>query len=155
MHRRPPRLLLVLLSVSLLGACGGGQPDGSPRGATGPIDPGEAVSRAATLKTASVRGRAFPVGDTQFVLAGPEQSIFVFADRAVVRGIRRPGQRVVVTGRVERLEEDQATELADEVAMLSEARGPAAAARRPPEVLRARRTQGAPYLELERLAPAQ
>ena len=98
-----------------------------------------------------VRGRAFPVGRTQFVLAGGERSIFVFADSAVVRGIRRPGQEVVVRGSVKRLEGDQAVELADEVATLSSARGPEATARRPPEVLRARRTQGAPYIELRRI----
>ena len=108
------------------------------------LAPGQVINNAAALKTVSVRGRAFPIGRTQFVLAGWRDSIFVLADPPVVKGIRRPGQRVVVKGAVRRLTESQATELADEVAMLSEARGPRAAARRPPEVLRAARTRGAP-----------
>lgn len=156
MHRgmRRPLLAVVSACLLLLAACGEAEPRQGAKRAKEPIGPGQVIENAAALETASVRGRAFPVGDTQFVLAGAEQSIFVFADPAVVRGIRRPGQEVVVTGRVERLVEEQAIELADEVATLSEARGPAAAARRPPEVLRARRNSRAPYLRLERLAPA-
>lgn len=116
-----------------------------------PLTVAQALERPARLQAASVRGRAFPVGTTQFVLSGPERSVWVFAPPEVVRGIRFPGQAVVVTGSVERIEQDQAIELADEIASLSPLRGPRAAARRPVEVLRARRNQGAPYIDLRRL----
>ncbi len=119
-----------------------------------PLTVAQVLERPARLQAASVRGRAFPVGVTQFVLSGSERSVWVFAAPAVVRGIRRPGQAVVVTGSVERIEQDQAVELADEIARLSPARGPSAAARRPVEVLRARRNQGAPYIDLRRIAAA-
>ncbi|HEV2773102.1 MAG TPA: hypothetical protein VGV57_09825 [Thermoleophilaceae bacterium] len=124
---------------------------GETRRPPAPLTVTEVLERPARLQAASVRGRAFPVGATQFVLSGSERSVWVFAPPAVVRGVR-PGQAVVVTGSVKRIEQDQAVELADEIARLSPARGPRAAARRPVEVLRARRNQGAPYIDLRRLA---
>jgi hypothetical protein len=145
------RLLVIPIFVGLLvaAACGGDERR------TRPLTVAEVLERPALLGEAPAEGRAFPVGRTQFVLAGPERSIFVLAGPDLVRRIRRPGQRVIVRGSVERLEQDQAVELADEIAQLSRARGPDAAARRPPEVLRARRTQGAPYIELRGVdAPA-
>lgn len=152
MRRLAP--LLPVLGCALIAGCGGGEAEQRRTPPKGVLAPGQVVRNAPSLKTVSVRGRAFPVGRTQLVLAGGQQSIFVFADPEVVRGIRRPGQRVVVKGPVRRLSQPQATELGDEVATLSEARGQRAAARRPPEVLRAPRTAGAPYVELVRLAPA-
>jgi hypothetical protein len=143
MRQALSRSLLVAM-VAAVAACGERPPPI-------PLTVPQVLDRPARLESTVVRGRAFPVGQTQFVLAGGERSIFVFADPAVVGGIRRPGQVVLVSGSVQRLEGDQAIELADEVAMLSPARGPAATARRPPEVIRARRTQGAPYIELRRI----
>ncbi len=137
---------LSIATVAAVAACGENQPPPPI-----PLTVPQVLDRPARLESTVVRGRAFPVGQTQFVLAGGERSIFVFADPAVVGGIRRPGQVVLVSGSVQRLEGDQAIELADEVAMLSPARGPEATARRPPEVVRARRTQGAPYIELRRI----
>ena len=148
---RMRRVVTRVTLVALLAVVGcGGEPKARPT-----LTVPQVLARPTQLEGTFVRGRAFPVGRTQFVLAGGERSIFVFADPVVVRGIRRPGQEVVLSGSVERLEGDQAIELADEVAMLSPARGPAATARRPPEVVRARRTQGAPYIVLRRIAPAK
>lgn len=145
MRRSGRSLGAVALVTAALTACG--EQERHP----GPLTVATVLEQPAELERASVRGRAFPVGATQFVLAGPERSIWVFAEPEVVRRVRRPGQAVVVTGRVERVEQDQAIELADEVAILSPARGPRAATRRPVEVLRARRNQGAPYVDLSRL----
>lgn len=136
-------LMTGLLAVA--SACGEAEPRST-------LTVPQVLERPAQLEGAFVRGRAFPVGRTQFVLSGGERSIFVLADPEVVGSIRRPGQEVVVSGSVQRLEGDQAIELADEVAMSSPGRGPAATARRPPEVVRARRTQGAPYIALRRIA---
>lgn len=132
---------LVLMSL-LLGGCGGGQDKGRPKRQKGPLGPGQVVKRADSLKTATVRGRAYPVGTDRIVLAGPEQSVFAFADSSVVRGVRSPGQQLTVSGPVRRLTEAQAKELDGEVGRLEPDR-------RPPEVERARRTVGSPYLQVE------
>lgn len=145
--RRGVAILNFAMAVAVIAACGGEQERARPS-----LTVAQVLARPAELRTASVQGRAFPVGDTQFVLSGRARSIWVFASPAVVRGIRRPGQEVVVRGTVERIEQDQAIELADEVGTSSSARGPPAAARRPAEVLRARRNQHAPYIELHRIA---
>ena len=131
----------------LLGGCGAGERPDQPKRPKRPLGPGQVIKNAPGLKSASVRGRAYPVGTTQLVLAGPEQSIFAFADTAVVGGVRRPGQTVLVSGPIRRLTRAQATELADEVARLN-------AGRRPPEVVRARRNVGAPYVQVERIGAA-
>ncbi len=149
---RDGRLLVAFIAAGLVAiavaACG------EAKRPPAPLTVAQALERPARLEAASVRGRAFPVGGARFVLSGSERSVWVFAPPAVVRGIRRPGQAVVVTGSVKRIEQDQAVELADEIANLSPARGPSAVARRPVEILRARRNQGAPYIELRRVAAA-
>lgn len=137
-------LLISLASLSLLLAgCGGGEEKAKPKRPVGPLGPGQVVKRADSLKQATVRGRAYPVGSDRIVLAGPEQSIFAFADASVVRSVKKPGAQLVVSGSVRRLSEAQARELDTEVADLSPAE-------RSPEVERARRTAGAPYVEVER-----
>ncbi len=96
-----PLVLLAVLGLVLAGCGGGGKSGGKDK--SKPLMVDRALKLAPKLKTASVRGTALPVGKTEFVLDGKEQSIFVLGSEAAVRGAR-PGEKVIATGGLRRLE---------------------------------------------------
>jgi hypothetical protein len=152
-----PLVLLFVLVLALAG-CGGGGADTKGKGARGPLTVDRALSRAPDLKTTNVRGQGFPVSDTAFVLDGKKQSIFVLGEASAVRAIDQPGKKVVVTGAMRRLDEQQAKQLtsaAEDVGAGDEKGGRKKEEKLKQAVQRARRGAGAFYLALERVMPAE
>ena len=108
----------------------------------------DVLSAPQDLDRVIVAGTAFPAGDGAFVLTQGERSIWVIGSREEVARVRAL-ELVTVVGTVERLTAQRAVELADRVAETDPAQRPGGQA-----VLRARRTQGDPYIELDELSRA-
>jgi hypothetical protein len=111
-----PTLRLKLIapaSLALLSACGSTPAEVRPGP---PPQSVQQVVESAALKTrVIIRGRAAPLGAVGFVLYDRTASIWVLAPRERVLGLRA-GQTVTVTGRPDRLTQDQSIRLANAVA---------------------------------------
>ncbi len=137
--RALPTLAATALILALV-ACG--QEEEPP-----PVGVGELLRRSPVSELVAVRGRAVPVDDEWFVVGDDGASIYVHAPREDAAPLRL--QEVIVVGQLERFESGQAIELADRVAETNPAAGPGAVI-----VVRARRKQGDPYIELRAIRAA-
>jgi len=132
--------LMATATVALLSACGATPAEVRPGP---PPHTVQQVVESAVLRTpVIVRGRATPFGEIGFVLYDSTASIWVLAPEHRVKSIRA-GQPVTVTGRPDRLTQDQSVRLANAVA-----RG-----RRAPKpgfdrVVAARRTTGETFINV-------
>lgn len=131
--------LIALAIAAVLPACGATPAEKR----TGP--PPQTVQQvieAAFLRTpVIVRGRATPLRDVGFVLYDRTASIWVLAPAKRVRSIRA-GQPVTVTGRPDRLTQDQSVRLANAVE-----RGRLEPKPSFDRVLAARRSKGATFID--------
>ena len=148
---RRVRLLVCLLALLALvsAGCGGSGKQGGKAQRNGMVNVGQVLKRGEQLGTPSVRGRVFPLSGSQLVLAGKQRSLILMAKPALAKQARKPGQAVMATGPVRRLSPSQAKKLAEALAKRAK-RAP----KPPPEVTRAERKAGTPYVELQRLKPA-
>lgn len=169
------RLLALLALVTLLfgagcGEEGGGPPapqspkpeqkqgqkpsQGADKAKERPLDVAAFLERGARLKTASVRGRLVPVGGRRMVLSGKDATALVVAPLSFVRGVRRPGLPVVVTGRVRRIDRELASQIDERVSRLERAIKRRRTARRE-TIADVRRREGDPYVVVRRVAPVR
>ena len=168
------RLLAFLTVVTVLLVAGCGEEGGGPPAARPPVseqkpdqksskgrekpeerplDVATFLERGAKQRTASVRGRLIPVGGRRLMLAAEDAAALVLAPPSFVRGIRRPGVPVEVTGSVRRLDRQRASQLDEQVSRLKRPTKRRRAARRK-TIASVSRQEGDPYLVVRQVAPA-
>ena len=150
--RRSLSLVAALLVLIVPLGCGGqekGGQGGKKKGKFVPV--GMVLKQGERLGTPTVRARAFAIERTTLVLAGKMKSVVALGSPAVVGKARQPGRPVIANGPVRRLTPQQAKELERDFAKLSRGKD---TARVPPDVTRAPRKPGTPYLAVERIQPA-
>jgi len=136
--------IAALLATALVG-CGGSGQQGAPPKRNGTANVGQVLRRGESLGAPTVQGRVFPLNRAWFVLAGRRRSLTITARPALARRLGPQGTIQVVTGPVRRLDPTQAKQV--EAALAErERRG----RRLLPEITRAPRTPGTPYLEVQR-----
>lgn len=125
--------------VALLSACGSTPAEVRP--GPPPTSVQQVIDSAALKTPVMIRGRTTPLGSVGFVLYDRTASIWVLAPEQRVRSIRS-GEPVTVTGRPDRLTQDQSIRLANAVA-----RGRLAPRPGFDRVVAARRNRGATFID--------